>query len=190
MNPGGVGLQVRWPVADLLVDKNQSEARVKALPGGGACSAARRSRCRSRTKGDATLCVRWYTRAVVDEDTGKIVRPEVLDGEASVVLDDLRAQAVLARGDDAEVFASVSQWGPVPVAAELEPPVGADIKSVGGAGNDGESRGLVGRVWGGVKGVGRGVGGIFSKSASGVVRGYKTVRQEGFGGCPRCPARS
>ena len=186
VNPGEVGLQVRWPVADLLVDKNQSEARVKALPGGGMLSSKEITLPVEDPKAQL-LCVRWYTRAVVDEDTGKIVRPEVLDGEASVVLDDLRAQAVLARGDDAEVFASVSQWGPVPVAAELEPPVGADIKSVGGAGNDGESRGLVGRVWGGVKGVGRGVGGIFSKSASGVVRGYKTVRQEGFGGVSKVP---
>ena len=186
VNPGEVGLQVRWPVADLLVDKNQSEARVKALPGGGMLSSKEITLPVEDPKAQL-LCVRWYTRAVVDEDTGKIVRPEVLDGEASVVLDDLRAQAVLARGDDAEVFASVSQWGPVPVAAELEPPVGADIKSVGGAGNDGESRGLVARGWGGVTGVGRGVGGIFSKSASGVVRGYKTVRQEGFGGVSKVP---
>ena len=186
VNPGEVGLQVRWPVADLLVDKNQSEARVKALPGGGMLSSKEITLPVEDPKAQL-LCVRWYTRAVVDEDTGKIVRPEVLDGEASVVLDELRAQALRARGDDAEVFVSVSRWGPVPVAAELEPPVGADIKSVGGAGNDGESRGLVGRVWGGVKGVGRGVGGIFSKSASGVVRGYKTVRQEGFGGVSKVP---
>ena len=127
------------------------------------------------------------------DDEVKLTR-EVLDGEASVVLDDLRAQAVRAAaskgGDDAsaDLAASVStRWGPVPVAAELEPPVGADIKSVGGAGGDGESRGLVGRVWGGVKGVGRGVGGVFSKSASGVVQGYKTVRREGFGGVSKVP---
>lgn len=193
VNPGEVGLQVRWPVADLLVDKNQSEARVKALPGGGMLSSKEITLPVEDPKAQL-LCVRWYTRAVVDEDTGKIVRPEVLDGEASVVLDDLRAQAVRAAaakgGEDASAVlaSSVStRWGPVPVAAELEPPVGADIKSVGGAGGDGESRGLVGRVWGGVKGVGRGVGGVFSKSASGVVQGYKTVRQEGFGGVAKVP---
>ena len=196
VNPGEVGLQVRRPVADLLVDKNQSEARVKALPGGGMLSSKEITLPVEDPKAQL-LCVRWYTRAVVDEDTGEIIRPEALDGEASVVLDDLRAQAVRAAaergGDDAsntsaDLAASVStRWGPVPVAAELEPPVGADIKSVGGAGGDGESRGLVGRVWGGVKGVGRGVGGVFSKSASGVVQGYKTVRQEGFGGVSKVP---
>ena len=95
VNPGEVGLQVRWPVADLLVDKNQSEARVKASPGGGMLSSKEITLPVEDPKAQL-LCVRWYTRAVVDEDTGKIVRPEVLDGEASVVLDDLRAQAVRA----------------------------------------------------------------------------------------------
>ena len=194
VNPGEVGLQVRWPVADLLVDKKQSEARVKALPGGGMLSSKEITLPVEDPKAQL-LCVRWYTRAVVDEDTGKIVRPEALDGEASVILDDLRAQAIRIHGSsaspssastvpDASVF---TRWGPVPVAAELEPPVGADIKSVGGVHGDGESRGLVGRVWGGVKGVGRGVGGVFSRSASGVVQGYKTVRQEGFGGVAKVP---
>ena len=66
VNPGEVGLQVRRPVADLLVDKNQSEARVKALPGGSMLS-SRRSRCRWRTLGrsycacDGTRAP-WWTR--------------------------------------------------------------------------------------------------------------------------------
>ena len=186
VNPGEVGLQVRRPVADLLVDKNQSEARVKALPGGSMLSSKEITLPVEDPRAQL-LCVRWYTRAVVDEDTGKIVRPEVLDGEASVVLDELRAQAIRAKGDVVEVETAVSQWGPVPVAAELEPPAGADIKSIGGLGGDGESKGLVGRVWGGVKGVGRGVGGVFSKSASGVVQGYKTVRAGGLGGVAKVP---
>ena len=46
---------------------------------------------------------------------------------------------------------------------------------------------MVRRVWGGVKGVGRGVGGVFSKSASGVVQGYKTVRAGGLGGVAKVP---
>jgi ABC-type spermidine/putrescine transport system permease subunit I len=37
---------------------------------------------------------RWYTRAVVDESTGMIITPETLEGEASVVLDELMRQAM------------------------------------------------------------------------------------------------
>ena len=64
------------------------------------------------------------------------------------------------------------QWGPVPVAAELEAPAGADITRVRG-----DARG-------GVRGVARraarGVGGFFGKTAGGVVAGYRAVRSDGL----------
>jgi hypothetical protein len=64
-----------------------------------------------------------------------VIKPEQLDGEASVVLDELMRQAVEAVGvgtgsTQDVVEMEVMQWGPVPVAAELEIPEGADIKSV------------------------------------------------------------
>jgi hypothetical protein len=64
------------------------------------------------------------------------------------------------------------QWGPVPVAAELEAPAGADITRVRGDAK------------GGVRGVARraarGVGGFFGKTAGGVVAGYRAVRSDGL----------
>ena len=84
VNPGEVGLQVRWPVADLLGGTNsQMEARVKALPGGGMLSSKEITLPVEDPRGQL-LCVRWYTRAVVDENTGVVTTPEQLDGEASV----------------------------------------------------------------------------------------------------------
>ena len=172
ISPGEVGLQVRWPVADLLVAKNQEETRVKALPGGGVLSSKEITLPVEDPRAQL-LCVRWYTREVRDEETGVVVTPERLDGEASVVLDELMRQAVSssssvgggAEGLEADV--AIAQWGPVPVAAELEPPIGADIKSVGGAKGAGKrGGGWFGRAAGAVTGV-------VSKSASGVVAGYK-----------------
>ena len=173
ISPGEVGLQVRWPVADLLVAKNQEETRVKALPGGGVLSSKEITLPVEDPRAQL-LCVRWYTREVRDEETGVVVTPERLDGEASVVLDELMRQAVSsssssvgggAEGLEADV--AIAQWGPVPVAAELEPPIGADIKSVGGAKGGGKrGGGWFGRAAGAVTGV-------VSKSASGVVAGYK-----------------
>ena len=105
---------------------------------------------------------------MVDEATGMVIKPEQLDGEASVVLDELMRQAVEAVGvgtgsTQDVVEMEVMQWGPVPVAAELEIPEGADIKSVA------SKRG--GNLF-------STVGGVFSRSASGVAAGYRAVRAE------------
>ena len=204
VNPGEVGLQVRWPVADLLLTDGQAEARVKALPGGGVLSSKEITLPVEDPRAQL-LCVRWYTREMVDEDTGVVIAPERLDGEASVVLDELMRQAKRRDSEalDAEaarpgpgsastpssasasstaVDVHVTSWGPVPVAAELEPPIGADIKSIGRGKDGGERRGVLGAVGGWGARAARGVGGLWGKSASSVVSGYRAAREEGLGG--------
>jgi len=119
-------------------------------------------------------------------------RAERLTGEASIVLEELMRQAPEARetlararsegaseseGEHGEREQNdknkmTGQWGPVPVAAELEAPAGADITRVRGDAK------------GGVRGVARraarGVGGFFGKTAGGVVAGYRAVRSDGL----------
>ena len=208
VNPGEVGLQVRWPVADLLLTDGQAEARVKALPGGGVLSSKEITLPVEDPRAQL-LCVRWYTRAVVDEDTGVVIAPERLDGEASVVLDELMRQAKRrdAEADDADatrpelgsssgatsssspsassstiVDVPATSWGPVPIAAELEPPIGADIKSIGRGKDGAERRGALGAVGGLGARAARGIGGVWGKSASSVVSGYRAAREKGLGG--------
>jgi len=206
VNPGEVGLQVRWPVADLLLTDGQAEVRVKALPGGGVLSSKEITLPVEDPRAQL-LCVRWYTRAVVDEDTGVVIAPERLDGEASVVLDELMRQAKrrdaeadeadatrpeLGSGSGATSSSSVSSstivdvpatsWGPVPIAAELEPPIGADIKSIGWGKDGAERRGALGAAGGLGARAARGIGGLWGKSASSVVSGYRAAREKGLGG--------
>ena len=109
-------------------------------------------------------------------------RAERLTGEASIVLEELMRQApeareTLSEGEHGEREQNdknkmTGQWGPVPVAAELEAPAGADITRVRGDAK------------GGVRGVARraarGVGGFFGKTAGGVVAGYRAVRSDGL----------
>jgi|AntAceMinimDraft_1070359.scaffolds.fasta_scaffold30009_1 hypothetical protein len=60
VHPGEVGLQVRWPVADLLGGTTrQMEARVKALPGGGMLSSKEVTLSVEDPRAQL-LCVRWY----------------------------------------------------------------------------------------------------------------------------------
>ena len=206
VNPGEVGLQVRWPVADLLLTDGQAEVRVKALPGGGVLSSKEITLPVEDPRAQL-LCVRWYTRAVVDEDTGVVIAPERLDGEASVVLDELMRQAKRrdAEADEADatrpelgsgsgatsssspsastiVDVPATSWGPVPIAAELEPPIGADIKSIGWGKDGAERRGALGAAGGLGARAARGIGGLWGKSASSVVSGYRAAREKGLGG--------
>ena len=189
VNPGEVGLQVRWPVADLLVDKNQSEARVKALPGGGMLSSKEITLPVEDPKAQL-LCVRWYTRAVVDEDTGKIVRPEVLDGEASVVLDDLRAQAVLARGTTPRFSCPSRSGDPFPSPRSSSRRWARTSSPSAGRGTTANRAGwsvgcgAASRAW---------VEGWAASSQSPRAAWFGGTRRCGrrvSGGCPRCPARS
>ena len=169
-----------------------AETRVKALPGGGVLS----SREVTLPVEDPTtqlLCVRWYSKpvgapaGVASEKNGgenSSSAVERLTGEASIVLEELMRQAPEAREssergvsngerDDENDETRNGQWGPVPVAAELEAPAGADITRVRGDGAAGGVRGVARRA-------ARGVGGFFGKTAGGVVAGYRAARSDGL----------
>ena len=198
LGPGDVGLQVRSSSGpDLRYRARGSDAaetRVKALPGGGVLS----SREVTLPVEDPTtqlLCVRWYSKPVGapagtasekynngGENSDSAV--ERLTGEASIVLEELMRQAPEAREssergvsngerDDENDATRNGQWGPVPVAAELEAPAGADITRVRGDGAAGGVRGVARRA-------ARGVGGFFGKTAGGVVAGYRAARSDGL----------
>jgi hypothetical protein len=196
LGPGDVGLQVRSSSGpDLRYRARGSDAaetRVKALPGGGVLS----SREVTLPVEDPTtqlLCVRWYSKPVGapaeaarekngGENSSSAV--ERLTGEASIVLEELMRQAPEAREssergvsngerDDENDETRNGQWGPVPVAAELEAPAGADITRVRGDGAAGGVRGVARRA-------ARGVGGFFGKTAGGVVAGVPRRAERRF----------
>ena len=211
---GEVGLQVRWPVAELAGvaglgagasegkgPASQSEERVAALANGAGDPGEIALPVENPRA--QLLCVRWYGRHA-DADGGaegfleggddlgepganassrKKSAFDRLEGEASVTLETLVRQATAATRRPGEAsFSSpttttedVVSWGPVAVAAELEPPPGADIASVRGASE--ETGGLLGLG----RRAARGVGGLWGKSASGVVAGYRAARAEGLG---------
>jgi hypothetical protein len=198
LGPGDVGLQVRSSSGlDLRYRARGSDAaetRVKALPGGGVLS----SREVTLPVEDPTtqlLCVRWYSKPVgapagaaseknINGGENSDSAVERLTGEASIVLEELMRQAPEAREssergvpngerDDENDARRNGQWGPVPVAAELEAPAGADITRVRGDGAAGGVRGVARRA-------ARGVGGFFGKTAGGVVAGYRAARSDGL----------
>ena len=180
-----------------------AETRVKALPGGGVLS-SREVTLPVEDPETQLLCVSWYSKPVGapagvareknkngGENSSSAV--ERLTGEASIVLEELMRQAPEAREssergvsngerderDERDANDEIDetrngQWGPVPVAAELEAPAGADITRVRGDG----------AAAGGVRGVARraarGVGGFFGKTAGGVVAGYRAARSDGL----------
>lgn len=179
-----------------------NETRVKALPGGGVLSGrevtlpvedpSRQLLC-VKWYSTGFLDDEGDSRGDGTQRTGQN-HSERLTGEASIVLDELMRQAPNAR-EAKEVFMEVdetngrsqkstdqsnkpnnttrtAQWGPVPVACELEPPIGADISSIAnGAG--GKGKGIVKRA-------AKGVGGFFGKTTSGVVAGYRAARSDGL----------
>ena len=155
---------------------------MKALPGGGMLSSKEITLPVEDPKAAAAVR-RWYTRAVVDEDTGKIVRPGGV-GRRGV------------RGSRRPSRSGGSRPGGRRGGFRVRLAVGTrsrrrGARATGGRGHQvcrrgGERRRIarVGRSGVGRRqGVGRGVGGIFSgprkRRGSGV---HKTVRQEGFGG--------
>ena len=209
---GELGLQVRWPVAELAGvaglgagasegkgPASQSEERVAALANGAGDPG--RSRLRWRIRG-RSFCACVGT----DATRTRTGAPRVSSRAATISASRARtrhcgkkrvrsargggerrsrpscARRRRRRGDRARrLFVADDddrgrrELGAGGGGGGAEPPPGADIASVRGASD--ETGGLLGLG----RRAARGVGGLWGKSASGVVAGYRAARAEGLG---------
>jgi hypothetical protein len=135
--PGELGLEVCWP-GNII---SQEEERVKALPGGRMLSSKPISLLVTDPRFQ-TLKLRWYSEQIDGENESNA------RGESAIVLEDLVRMSLYNEIAIADVSKS---WGPITLAAELDPIVEstANINKVQGADISLKSR--VFGIWDGTK---------------------------------------
>ena len=135
--PGELGLEVCWP-GNII---SQEEERVKALPGGRMFSSKPISLLVTDPRFQ-TLKLRWYSEQIDGENESNA------RGESAIVLEDLVRMSLYNEIAIADVSKS---WGPITLAAELDPIVEstANINKVQGADISLKSR--VFGIWDGTK---------------------------------------
>lgn len=131
--PGELGLEVCWPGSGSIEEK-----RVKALPGGKTISSEPIFLLVMDPRYQI-LRLRWY-----DCDVGDVKGVQTFQTESTVVLEDLACASMY---NDIAITDITKSWGPITLAAELDPVTSeTEIREVGKTFGD-SARGRLSKVW-------------------------------------------